>query len=66
MSLQSPPNNLENILTKYVSGVKFKRQHWLFLLICLLIFVIVLSIYLPMVTRADNLEVRKDPTSGGN
>eukprot|EP00090_Calanus_glacialis_P008674 TRINITY_DN17031_c0_g1_i2.p1 TRINITY_DN17031_c0_g1~~TRINITY_DN17031_c0_g1_i2.p1 ORF type:complete len:1005 (+),score=154.48 TRINITY_DN17031_c0_g1_i2:450-3464(+) len=39
-----------------IESVKFRRQHWLFLLICLLIFVIVLSIYLPMVSRADNLE----------
>ena len=57
----TPEKNLANF-----SGVKFRRQHWLFLLICLLIFVIVLSIYLPMVTRADNLEVSKDPTCGGN
>jgi len=39
-----------------IESVKFRRQHWLFLLICLLIFVIVLSIYLPIVSRADNLE----------
>ena len=62
----TPEKILQKILTTYISGVKFRRQHWLFLLICLLIFVIVLSIYLPMVTRADNLEVSKDPTCGGN
>ena len=38
-------------------GVKFRRQHWLFLLICLLVFVIILSIYLPIAGRVDNIEV---------
>ena len=37
-------------------GVKFRRQHWLFLLICLLMFIIVLSIYLPIASRASSLE----------
>ena len=39
------------------AGVKFRRQHWLFLLICLLVFVIILSIYLPIATRVDDIEV---------
>ena len=39
------------------AGVKFRRQHWLFLLICLLVFVIILSIYLPIAGRVDNIEV---------
>ena len=36
--------------------MKFRRQHWLFLLICLLMFIIVLSIYLPIASRASSLE----------
>ena len=43
-----------------VPGVKFRRQHWLFLLICLLVFVIILSIYLPIASRVDNIEVESD------
>ena len=42
--------------TNAFAGVKFRRQHWLFLLICLLMFIIVLSIYLPIASRASNLE----------
>jgi hypothetical protein len=43
--------------TKFLfPGVKFRRQHWLFLLICLLMFIIVLSIYLPIASRASSLE----------
>ena len=41
----------------FCPGVKFRRQHWLFLLICLLVFVIILSIYLPIASRVDNIEV---------
>ena len=41
---------------KHSPGVKFRRQHWLFLLICLLMFIIVLSIYLPIASRASSLE----------
>jgi hypothetical protein len=39
-----------------IESVKFRRQHWLFLLICLLMFIIVLSIYLPIASRASSLE----------
>ena len=42
--------------TNRCAGVKFRRQHWLFLLICLLMFIIVLSIYLPIASRASSLE----------
>jgi len=39
-----------------IESVKFRRQHWLFLLICLLVFVIILSIYLPIASRVDDIE----------
>ena len=42
------------------AGVKFRRQHWLFLLICLLVFVIILSIYLPIASRVDDIEVSSE------
>ena len=50
---------LLSLTLSLIPGVKFRRQHWLFLLICLLVFVIILSIYLPIASRADDIEVWK-------
>ena len=46
-------------------GVRFRRQHWLFLFACLLILVIILSVYLPIVTRGPDLQVPSYSWSSG-
>jgi hypothetical protein len=37
--------------------VKFRRQHWLFLFACILVFIIILSVYLPIVSRGPDIQV---------
>ncbi len=37
--------------------MKFRRQHWLFLFACILVFIIILSVYLPIVSRGPDIQV---------
>ena len=46
----------------FITGVKFRRQHWLFLFACILVFIIILSVYLPIVSRGPDIQVAEHLT----